>query len=80
MCFSISFYTIFFYPFIIIVLYQGCIYAHTSWAIGETSESAALRIVPLIKTMIPVSVLLLLIQGTGTYIRAFLQVIRGEEV
>jgi TRAP-type mannitol/chloroaromatic compound transport system permease small subunit len=73
-------YLLFFYPFIIIVLYQGVIFAHTSWSIGETSESAALRIVPLIKTTVPVTAALLLIQGTATFIRAILQVVRGEDV
>ncbi len=73
-------YTIFFFPFCIIVFHQGLIYAGTSWSIGETSESAALRVVPLIKTVIPVTFLLLLNQGLATYIRAVIQMIRGEEV
>ena len=73
-------YMVFFFPFCIIVLYQGVIFASTSWSIGETSESAALRIVPLVKTAIPVSIGLLLIQGIATYIRAIIQTIRGEEV
>ncbi len=73
-------YMVFFFPFCIIVLYQGVIFAHTSWAIGETSDSAALRIVPLVKTVVPVSIGLLLIQGIATYIRAIIQTIRGEEV
>ena len=73
-------YMVFFFPFAIIVLYQGVIFAHTSWSIGETSDSAALRIVPLIKTMIPVSIGLLLIQGIATYIRAIMQTIKGEEI
>jgi len=73
-------YMVFFFPFCIIVLYQGVIFASTSWAIGETSDSAALRIVPLVKTMIPVSIGLLLIQGIATYIRAIIQTIRGEEI
>lgn len=73
-------YMVFFFPFCIIVLYQGVIFAHTSWAIGETSDSAALRIVPLVKTVVPVSIGLLLIQGIATYIRAIIQAIRGEEV
>ena len=73
-------YSVFFYPFCIIVLYQGFIYAGTSWSMGETSDTAALRIVPLIKTAIPVTFGLLLIQGTATYIRAILQMIKGEEV
>ena len=73
-------YVIFFYPFLIIILYQGVIFAHTSWSIGETSGTAALRVVPLIKTAIPVTAALLLIQGTATFIRAILQVVRGEDV
>ncbi len=73
-------YMVFFFPFCIIVLYQGVIFAHTSWSIGETSESAALTIVPLVKTVIPVSIGLLLIQGIATYIRAIIQTIKGEEI
>ena len=73
-------YMVFFFPFAIIVLYQGVIFASTSWAIGETSDSAALRIVPLVKTVIPVSIGLLLIQGVATYIRAIIQTIKGEEI
>ena len=73
-------YMIFFFPFCTIVLYQGVIFASTSWSIGETSESAALKIVPLIKTVIPVSIGLLLIQGVATYIRAIIQAVKGEEV
>jgi TRAP-type mannitol/chloroaromatic compound transport system permease small subunit len=73
-------YMVFFFPFCIIVLYQGVIYASTSWAIGETSDSAALTIVPLVKTMIPLSIALLLIQGIATFIRAIMQTIRGEEI
>lgn len=72
-------YTIFFFPFCIIVLYQGFIYAGTSWSIGETSESAALSVVPLVKTVIPVTFLLLLNQGLAVYIRAIVQMIKGEE-
>jgi len=73
-------YMVFFFPFCIIALYQGIIFAHTSWSIGETSESAALTIVPLIKTVLPVSIGLLLIQGVATYIRAIMQAIKGEEI
>ena len=71
-------YSIFFFPFCSIVLYQGTIYAYTSWSIGETSESAALKIVPLVKTVIPVTFLLLLIQGTANFIRSIRQIISGE--
>lgn len=73
-------YLIFFFPFAGIILYQGTIYAYTSWSIGETSESAALRVVPLIKTVIPITIALLINQGLATFIRAIVQTIRGEEV
>ncbi|MBC8419118.1 MAG: TRAP transporter small permease subunit [Proteobacteria bacterium] len=73
-------YMVFFFPFCIIVFYQGVIFAHTSWAMGETSDSAALRILPLIKTVIPVAIGLLLMQGIATYIRAIIQAIKGEEI
>ena len=71
---------VFFFPFISIVFYQGIIFAATSWSIGETSDSAALTILPLVKTVIPVSIGLLLIQGLATYIRAIVQTIKGEEI
>ncbi len=69
----------FFFPFCVIVFYQGIIFAQTSWSIGETSESAALRIVPLIKTVIPATFALLLIQGLANFIRSVTLVVRGEE-
>ncbi len=71
---------VFFFPFCIIVFYQGIVFAQTSWAIGETSESAALRVVPLIKTVIPVTFGLLLIQGLANFIRSIMLVIRGKEI
>lgn len=73
-------YMVFFFPFCIIVLYQGIIFASTSWSIGETSDSAALTIVPLVKSILPVSIGLLLLQGLATYIRAIMQAIKGEEI
>jgi len=78
--FDIITYMVFFFPFCAIVFYQGIIFSYTSWSIHETSESAALTIVPLVKTVIPVAIGLLLIQGLATYIRAIMQVIKGEEV
>jgi TRAP-type mannitol/chloroaromatic compound transport system permease small subunit len=73
-------YMVFFFPFISIVFYQGIIFAATSWSIGETSDSAALTILPMVKTVIPISIGLLLIQGLATYIRAIMQAIKGEEI
>ncbi len=76
-CFT---YLAFFFPFLIILLVQGILYAYTSWSIHETSESAALTILPLIKTVIPVTALLLLIQGLSNFIRSIMQAVRGVEI
>ena len=73
-------YIIFFFPFCSIVFYQGIVFAQTSWAIGETSESAALRVVPLIKTVIPVTFGLLLLQGLANFIRSIMLVVKGKEI
>ena len=76
-CFT---YLVFFFPFCIIVLHQGILFAYTSWSIGETSESAALTIVPLVKTVIPVAFLLILIQGLANFIRSVNLVVKGKEI
>ena len=73
-------YLVFFFPFCIIVFYQGIIFAQTSWSIGETSESAALRIVPLVKTVIPVTFGLLLLQGLANFIRSIMLIVKGKEI
>ena len=73
-------YVVFFFPFCSIVFYQGIIFAQTSWAIGETSESAALRVVPLIKTVIPITFGLLLIQGLANFMRSIMLVATGKEI
>jgi TRAP-type mannitol/chloroaromatic compound transport system permease small subunit len=73
-------YLVFFFPFCTIVFWQGIVFAQTSWSIGETSESAALRIVPLIKTVIPVTFGLILIQGLANFIRGIMLVVRGKEI
>ena len=69
---------VFFFPFCIIMFYQGLIYAGTSWSIGETSESAALIITPLIKTVIPITFLLLIIQGLGNFLRSLHLLAKGK--
>ena len=76
-CFT---YLIFYFPFCIIVFTNGILFAYTSWSIGETSESAALTIVPLVKTVIPVTLALLLIQGLANFIRSIYIVVKGKEI
>ena len=71
---------VFFFPFCVIVLYQGTLFAYTSWSIGETTGSAALPIVPEIKTVIPVTFALLLTQGLANFIRSIAQAVKGQEI
>jgi TRAP-type mannitol/chloroaromatic compound transport system permease small subunit len=73
-------YLVFFLPFCIIVFYQGIIYAQTSWLIHETSGSAALPVIPEIKTVIPVTFALLLLQGVANLIRSIIQTVKGEAI
>jgi len=73
-------YVVFFFPFCVIVFTQGIVFAQTSWSIGETSDSAALRVVPLIKTVIPITFGLLLLQGRANFIRSIMLVVRGKEI
>lgn len=76
-CFT---YLIFFFPFCIIMFSQGLLFAYTSWSIHETSESAGLAIVPAIKTVIPVTLVLILIQGLANFIRSAVIATRGKEI
>ena len=76
-CFT---YLVFFFPFLIIVFMNGILFAYTSWSIHETSESAALSILPLVKTVIPVAFLLILIQGLANFIRHLVFVVKRKEI
>jgi TRAP-type mannitol/chloroaromatic compound transport system permease small subunit len=73
-------YSCLFFPFCYIMLQEGIVFAKTSWDIAETSGSAALPVVPEIKTVIPVTFALLLLQGLATYIRAIIQTVKGKEI
>jgi TRAP-type mannitol/chloroaromatic compound transport system permease small subunit len=73
-------YSIFYFPFCIIMFVEGIRFAHTSWMQGETSGSAALPVVPEIKTVIPITFALLLIQGLANYIRAIYLVGKGQDI
>jgi TRAP-type mannitol/chloroaromatic compound transport system permease small subunit len=73
-------YVVFFFPFCTIILWQGIIFAKTSWMMNETSGSAAWPVIPEIKTVIPITFALLLIQGVANFIRSLHLAIRGKEI
>ncbi len=78
--FDIITYSVLYFPFCILMAYHGTRFAATSWAIHETSESAALGVVPLVKTVIPVTFVLLIIQGIANFIRSIGLAVKGEEI
>jgi TRAP-type mannitol/chloroaromatic compound transport system permease small subunit len=73
-------YSIFFFPFLLVVLYEGIKYAANSWKISETSWSAFAPPLYPIKTVIPITAALLLIQGISIFIRQIHMAIKGKEL
>ncbi|WP_185803039.1 TRAP transporter small permease subunit [Pontivivens nitratireducens] len=60
---------VFFFPFVIALLVYGWDFAARSWATRETSWGIIALPVYYIKTVIPITAVLLLLQGTATIIR-----------
>lgn len=71
---------IFYFPFCGLMFYYGISFAYTSWVQHETSGSAALPVVPEIKTVIPVTFGLLLLQGIANFIRSIHLAVKGEKL
>lgn len=71
---------IFYFPFCGLLFYYGISFAQTSWAQHETSGSAALPVVPEIKTVIPITFGLLLLQGIANFIRSIHLAVKGEQI
>lgn len=62
-------YGIFFFPFCITVLWYGTKFAAASWETWERTSSAFAPPIYPIKTVVPVTALLLLLQGLAIFIR-----------
>lgn len=65
-------YLIFFFPFTIVMLWKGIDYAQISWSTRETSWSVFAPPLYPIKTVIPLSFLLLILQGVANVTRRVL--------
>lgn len=72
-------YLVLFFPVVIVLLVKGVDYAAHSWAIREVSSAGAWRppLYPL-KTLFPIAMLLLLLQGLAQFVRS-LQVAKGGQ-
>ena len=73
-------YFLLFFPFIIVILYHGIDFAKDSWATWETSWSTWAPPLYPIKTVIPVTALLLLFQGISEVIKKVIFLKTGEEI
>lgn len=73
-------YSIFFFPFVFVLLYEGILFAANSWSIRETSWSVFAPPLYPIKTVIPIMAFLALIQGVSIFIRQLYMAIKGKEL
>jgi TRAP-type mannitol/chloroaromatic compound transport system permease small subunit len=72
-------YVFFFFPAMAFLLYYGFQESSHSWAIGETSDASPWRpIVYPFKTVIPVTALLLIVQGFGEVLKSVYAIRTGR--
>ncbi len=69
-----------FFPVMVVLLVKGIDYAAFSWSLKETSTAGAWSppLYPL-KTVLPVAIFLLMLQGVAEFIRALGLAVRGKE-
>jgi TRAP-type mannitol/chloroaromatic compound transport system permease small subunit len=72
-------YVLFFFPFVIVCIWQGYSFAATSWSMKETTWSVFAPPVYPIKTVIMITFILLLIQGISEIIKRIV-IIRGGDL
>lgn len=77
---DVALYLVFFFPFIIVLLIEGIAFAWESWKLFETSFTVFAPPVYPIKTVIPVTALMLLLQGFCIFYRKIVFVVKGVEL
>jgi TRAP-type mannitol/chloroaromatic compound transport system permease small subunit len=77
---DIVMFIVFFFPFVIIILWQAILFAATSWVILETSQSVFRMPLYPIKTAIPLMALTLLAQGIAVFIEKIYFVSEGKKL
>lgn len=71
-------FVVFFFPFMIALFFYGWDFAARSWATRETSWGVVALPVYYIKTVIPITAVLLMLQGVASVIRLLEIVRKGE--
>lgn len=71
-------YVVFFFPFCTVLLIEGTRFAAKSWIDNETSWSVFAPPLYPIKTVIPIAVLLILLQGINIFIKNLTFLIKGR--
>lgn len=69
-----------FFPFMLVILFEGMDYAQESWAIKEVSYTVFAPPIYPIKTVIPVTAFLLLIQGISDFVKNIIILTDGERL
>ena len=73
-------YLVFFFPFVSIMLWQGFLFAQKSWLVLERDWTICESPVYPAKTVIPVAIFLLLLQGVSTIIKKLYVLFKGEDI
>jgi TRAP-type mannitol/chloroaromatic compound transport system permease small subunit len=73
-------FVIFAFPFVLVMLGDGIIFAGTSWMMQERTPSAFNVIVYPAKTLIPVGFALLFLQIVADFIKRIIYLVKGEEL
>lgn len=73
-------YLLFFFPFCIIIINVGIKFVVFSWSIRETTATSTPLPLYLYKTIFPISMILLVIQGLSELIKKILFYIKGVEL
>ena len=74
-------YLVFFFPVVVIILKHGIEFTQLSWHIGEKS-SVSFWQPPLypFKTVLPVAIFILLLQGVAEFLRHLVFAVRGKQL
>jgi len=69
-----------FFPVVLIIFFEGTYYAQESWAIKEVSSTVFAPPVYPLKTVIPLTALMLFIQGISDFLKNLIFVAKGERL